>query len=637
MIASIVPVKRLPRDVCVFDYLVPKELEGTIKPGQLVEIEFRKTKEFGIVLSTSHTQTPTYAYKPLQSIIHEFSLIPPEIQKLLQELALIYGMSLATLYKTSILPLQKRKLTKLSLTPLTNSQIKKSTQDSYFFYSTEAEHAVLFSKLARVKTALVLVPEVNKIALVAEHIRKYSSADIVVWHSELGQKEKYELWLKIRNNTQHLVILGTRSALMLPFPHLDLIIVDYEHSDQYKNYDQQPRFHSKDVISLLSQIYQVPCVYASFSPSFDFYYKIVKKNISTLIGNGAPYTQGLFFTSSTQNTGVRIVEHTIQKEHHMLSIATEDALIEIGKNATEDAVVLVQRKGYATMVVCKDCGHIELSTNSHLPMIYREDTKLMHAPYDHETRPLPLSCGSCGSTVFRLQGIGTEKVAAYISHIFKKAKITVPVFRIDDNAEIATFQNLLSSGGRVLVGTEKVLPYIQHERTRLYVLLDLDHYLMIPEYTVLEHVVHLIDELNFHRNTDSELLIETTDADKHIFKLFHERDRVYRTELSIRQKLGYPPYQNMIKYTLSSFHKAAARKGAIQFRLSLAHTLTSAHIPATVSEIYETHPNYDKGKYWYGVLIKTNHNSLAKIIALVHTKLPRECTVDVNPISILSP
>ena len=637
MIASIVPIKRLPRFSSIFDYAIPPDLESIAMPGQLVIIEFRKKKEFGVIVKISEKQNTEYSYKLLDSIVHPTPLFSEKHQQLLHELSVLYAVSLATLYKTSILPLQKRKLKKLELVPDTTTRSTSSFSESYFLYTNQQEHRLLFSDLPKFHTTLVLIPEISKLEETERSLKEHSTAPIVIWRSDLSIKEKYDVWLQIRNNKAPLIILGTRSSVTLPFSRLDHIIMDFEHDEQYKNYDQQPKFHTFDLVRMIGRVYESTIVYASFTPSLERYYSILKEKLPCSIG-ASTYHSGLLFAPEDISGSVRIIEHTSRsQENRICSIAIEDSIMSLARKRTGDAVVLVQRKGYATMIICKDCGHIETSQASGLPMIYREDTRMMYAPYDREVRPLPLVCSSCRSTKLQLQGIGTERVASFFSTLLKKENSLMQVFRIDDNTDTTTFEKLASDTPRLLIGTEKILPYIRHDKTNVYAILDLDRYLAVPEYSALEHVIHLIDEINYYRIPDSELLLETVSSDKNVFKLFSERDRVYRTELSLRQKLGYPPYQSMIKYTISSFSKTSVRTLAQHFRNDLALRLTQLNIPATLSEIYETHPNFDKGKYWYGVVLKTNSSYLKKIAASIHTNLPRECVVDIHPLSVLSP
>ncbi|HRH23069.1 MAG TPA: hypothetical protein PK295_00340 [Candidatus Magasanikbacteria bacterium] len=639
MIATIVPLKRLPRHTSLFDYSIPTELEDTIAQGQLVQIQLRKTLEFGVVISVSAAQNSNYAYKPITAIVHDIPLFPPATQSVLRELSILYATSLATLYKTSSLPIQKRKIKKIALEPHTLVSIPESKfEESYVLYNTAEEEARFFSSLDHVHTTLILVPEVTQIETLKNILQKNNSPEVVIWQSDLSEKDKFNLWLRVRNNIDPIIILGTRSSLALPFTRLDRIIITHEHDEQYKSYDQQPKYHARDVVRLLGTQYQSQCIYTSFSPSFDLYYKIVKEKMPC-IANGSTYSGGLLFeTRKAIHETIHIIEHTPQpRDGRVSSIITEERIVEVATKKSQDIVILVQRKGFATMVVCKNCGHIETSPLTGLPMTYREDTRMMHGTHGDEQRPLPTTCSVCKSTMMLLRGAGTEKIASYFSELFTKEDILIPVFRIDDNTSADTLAKLNDSTPRVIIGTEKIFPHIRPESTGLYVILDLERYLAIPEFQTFEHVVHLLSTFNYLRNTNSQFIIETNSSDKPIFKLFSEPDRIYRTELSLRQKLGYSPYQSVIKYTLSSVHKSGTRTRAEHFREDITRQLTQANIIATVSEIFETHPAYHKGMYWWGVIVKTAPKDVRRVAELLTPYLPTGCVVDLNPISIFSP
>lgn len=638
MIASIVPVKRMPRHSCVFDYFVPESLQHSVRPGQLVRIPFRQTIEFGVVLSISPLADEKIDYKSIESLVYEYPLIQEQTQKLFSTISQLYATSLSTLYKTALLPLQKRKLSKTTLVEQSHNSDKQKFSESYVVYCTEDEHILLFSSLVQAHTSLILVPEVRQIETVKKLISSIGTIEIVIWHSELSPKEKFDLWLKIRNNTEPLIVLGTRSALTLPFPRLDLIVMDYEHDDQYKSYDQQPKIHTRDIVPILGAVYGSKCVYGSFSPSFESYYRIVKEKLLCTTAH-KPYTGGLLFLAPLISPDqIRIIEHIPQaRDTRICSISSEERLVALGHERARDAIILVQRKGFATYVICKDCGNIERSTSTGLPMIFRKDTGRLHDAYGRESRTIPTSCSNCKSTMLILGGIGSEKVASSISELFVREKITMPVFRIDDNTPDSVLRELNKDIPRVLVGTEKVLSYVRKEKTGLYLLLDFDRYLALPEYSAFEHTIHLIDECTYQLPPNSTCIIETTSGEKPLFKVFSEKDRVYRTELSVRQKLLLPPYQSMIKYTLSGITKQIALQSAEKFLSILKKTLTEAGFSATISEIYETHPGFEKGVYWHGILVKVAKKDIVQITTLIHPHLPHGCIVDINPLSSLSP
>ncbi len=637
MIASIVPVKRLPRHSFLFDYKIPTELESKVAVGQLIIIELRKKLEFGIIVALSTEENSSYAYKEITKLVHEVPLIPDSTQKLLVTISKRYGTALSTIYKTTLLPLQKRKLKSIALEPGNKKYVRETMTEEYFLYRDASEYSALFSKINTEHSTLITVPEVQYIQLVKNEIEKKIAMPIIEWHSDMSQKEKFDIWLRIRNNTGPIVVIGTRSALTLPFITLDTIIMDREHDDQYKSYDQQPKIHAKDIVPLLGELHKAHIIYSSFSPSFESYYKISKEQLPCTVGEST-YTGGLLFNSKQSlYKGIRFIEHTpLAKSSKICSLQTEDELLKIGSEGTHDAVVIVQRKGFATSVVCRDCGHIERSEKTGLPMVYQSSTNTLYSSHEGESKPLPLSCPVCGSTIIVLSGIGTEQVESYLIKLFRDNTITTPIIRIDETTPLSPkkFQKTQSA---ILVGTEKALPYIRGKQTALYTILDIDRQLAIPEYTATERALHLVDELCYLSEPESQLILETTSTNKPFFTFASAKDRLYRTELSFRQQLGYPPYKLMVKYTLGSLRPHDARRTAEDFARQILVTLTEHNISASLDGPYETHPRFDKRMYWWGILLKINHSDINLIVRHIHSSLPTSCIVDIHPISILSP
>jgi primosomal protein N' (replication factor Y) len=637
MIARVVPVKRTPRHLSVFDYLVPPELEPVIHIGQLVIVELRKAMEFAVIVELVDQPQADFVYKPLDSLVHPIPLVPPTAHALFSTISSLYAVSLATIYKTSLLPIQKRKLKSLELVPLLAETPVDTPRESYVLYSNETEHNLLYTSIPSEETTLILVPTRDQIETVHTNIRRlHPEHTIIIWHSELSDKEKFSCWVNVRNATTPTIVIGTRSALFLPFLRLDHIIMEHEHDRQYKSYDQQPRYHTRDVVQIAGKLYGASVYYTSFSPSFECYYRIAK-GLLPLASGAKPEPSGLLFSTNPDvRSHVRIVEHIPEPgSTRICASPTEEALLRIGADGTHDAVVFVQRKGYATLVVCKACGHIEVSRETGLPMVFHQDTGTMHSSYTKEVRPLPSVCSACDSSVLLLQGVGDEKVVEYLRALFVSANIAIPIVRVDDTLSSTAPTN---EGPRILVGTERILSHIRPERTGLYVVLDLDRYLAFPEYNAYEQTVHLLQTILYLSTPyQAETIIETTSNDKPIFRLFSERDRVYRTELAIRKKLSIPPYCTVLKYILAHPTAAGARKQAELFQSLITNELTKYGIIATVSEIYETHPFFHHRLYRYGVFIKTDPQNLEALYTKLHAHLPINCTIDVHPLSILSP
>lgn len=638
MIATIVPLRRLPRSFSVCDYLVPDTLRESIAIGQLVHIPLRSTREFGIVVNLSATLDPTFGYKEIESIAHITPLVPAYTMHFLASLALQYAVSLSTLYKTSLLPIQKRKITKISLSPLLQPQIHDtSPSPTYVLYHNEDEYMSILQNISPDNVTLFLVPEVQDIPSV-QTILNTLALPIYVWHSELTIKQKFDTWLAIRNEIHPHIVIGTRSAVTLPFTTLDTIIMDREHSDQYKNYEQQPRYHTKDVVQTLARIHGAALVYADFSPSCESYYHIAKKHFPTTIGT-QPYTDGLVFATqqSTHKQPLRLIEHThTPRTPRICADSTEQTILDKLEQDKSDVAVILERKGYATAVVCKECGHIERSHNTGLPMVYRASTNRLYAPYTKESRPMPTTCDTCTSHMITLSGIGTEQVESYFRDILTTHHIDADIIRIDDHT-VGVDTQKGNKKPTLYIGTTKLLSHTTPTSISLYALLDAGRTLSLPEYTAPARLRHLIDEIEYIRLPTSDFIIETTSLETPFFTSLGQKDRFYRTELNMRQKLGYPPYQTMIKYVCGALRATDALHRATRLSHDISRRLTKHTLPATVSDPYDTHPNFAKRMYWYGILLQADPAHIDAIIQAIHPALPHGCIVDINPISILSP
>src|SRR3989338_10012016 len=292
--AKIIPLTRPPRPLALFDYQVPKKLEKKVRLGGLVTVPWRQSELFGLIFSIDKSvqrqiASQTYAadLKPLTGLVHEEPLVAKSHLDFLYILSQWYGVSLATLAQMSLLPLQKKKLSLLKLSPITHHKPQKlrlqttparqslTLQASaggglrLQIYHSQQSHASALSATIRGPT-LLLVPEIYLIDEIHRLLPLALQGQTVIWHSQLTTKQQFERWLQIRSG-ERTIVLGTRGAVFLPIPNLQTIIIDYEHAENHKHWDQAPRFHVKDVAPLLAAATGATIHPMSYSPSVEGY------------------------------------------------------------------------------------------------------------------------------------------------------------------------------------------------------------------------------------------------------------------------------------------------------------------------------------------------------------------------------
>lgn len=620
----------------VFDYAAPDDFRDKIKAGQLVTIPFRKSIIFGLIQSVNQSLlTATYSLLSIDSIVHIEPLVSKEYLKFLEIMSARHGVSIGAMAKLALPPLQKKKLKNIKLTAqslkLKDENLKQMV---LHFYRTPAKHSSALAKAIRGAT-LILVPQKHLISEILSLIPSGCRKTAIVWHGELTEKERFAAWLKVRcKKSDAKCVIGTRSAAFLPFQRLDTIIIDHEHDENHKNWDSQPRYDARDVAEILAGAHGATLHRMSFSPGFDSY---------TAIYDGAMRVSGLRQPNTDKNLlfpktkeGLPTVCDMREERRSKNFGLFADAALSALQTSRGDMVFLVNRLGFAAVVGCGDCGYRSLCHACREPMAAHAAGKELRCHACGRTEATPLSCPACGSTLVRLRGAGTETVETEVRRQLGDAK-THEIARIDS----ATNGRWRRAEGRIpiiIIGTDMALPHIRWDNTELVVFLDMDHRLAIPEYRARENAWHLVQEIQYRRRPDSKFLIQTFQTEHAIFKSFAEPDRFYRTELSGRKALGYPPYRFFARYLVPGRTTEEAQKSARRLHDELQALLTTACSGAILRPPIETQPESARGRYWQTLTVSLPKTGWQNALARLNEQhIPDDAIVDPNPLSLCSP
>lgn len=621
MIASIIPIRRMPRRMGPFDYTVPTHLEQDIQPGQLVTIPLRKSEVFGLVFSLSQT-SQTKGMRDIINIVHKTPLVDPAYLAFFQKTADLYGVSVGTIAQMSLLPMQKRKLKKIELNPLElrTEPPKTQTVPNIYTYSSEKERALFLKKQIQ-GTTLILLPEIKLLDHVLELLPNTIKERAITWHSELTVKEQFDRWLDIRNKKKTIVI-GTRGACLLPIPNLQTIIIDHESDDNHKHWDQLPRFHTKDLAAVLQVLFPAIHVhYIDSSPSFSSYFQFHKKHAS------GSYTFQDLSSVKIQNMN----DERKGGNFDPLSEQVKESLL----NTKTVAFFLVHRRGYASSIGCKDCGFIITCPSCKLPQVYHKKKKLLLCHYCHTHSQVTQTCPTCKQLTLEPRGMGSEQLEAFITEFLNQATNKFIIHRMDsDNPVPLTID---PGTPTVIIGTKMAIPYIPWKNTELICIPDIDTILHIPEYSATEKAWNEIVQLNYKKDFTADIYLQTHTPEHVLFRSLNEPERVYRTDLNARMAFNFPPYSYIVRYSYGHANVYQAQKTAEHLISSLKKELTGLHNPATISDYYQLHPSYYRGRHWYGFVVKLHKDTWKTDLITLNKYIPQQWKIDPNPNSLLSP
>lgn len=488
------------------------------------------------------------------------------------------------------------------------------------------------------KGAIMLVPEISLTEQTIQRFRSRFQEKIAVLHYRLSQGERNDEWHKIHQGEARIVI-GARSAVFSPVKNLGLIIVDEEHEQSYKQQEETPCYHGRDVAVMRSKMSQSTTILGSATPSLESYYnaKQGKYTLSTLTQRA----------SHASLPNVRIID--MKKEFEKANGFTHfsDPLIAGIKRRQElgeQTILFLNRRGYHTTLMCQSCGkavqcaHCDLALTFHLG-----DNCLACHLCGYRLSPPPSVCPSCRSgTPLKFKGAGTEQIEKAIHAVLPDIR----TIRVDGDTtrHKGSHQKLLRDFGAgkadILIGTQMISKGLHFPSVTLVGVLNSDASLNIPDFRSSETVFQLITQVSGRAGRGvvlGEVIIQTMVPENATIQLAAEQNypKFYDEEIAVRQLFRYPPFSQLAKMTFSGKDARLTERTAQNLRQKLTSMLPPE---------FELHPvapcGYAKVKdhFRFQFLIKGPHlfPLNAAITAIQqHDPLPKsiKVSIDINPSS----
>ena len=624
MIIQIIPAKRMPLSLPFLDYSVPEEDKNKVKIGQLIKIPFRNKEEFGVILDIKGSKTANIKIKPIKEIVFAEPILSKEQLNFLVDVSEFYHVSLGFLLKGNLIPLQVRKLKKLSISSKPDSaplELRRGKPQVYI-HKNEAEKAeIILKKLELSGQSLILVSELTAIKKITDFLPEKILNRTVTITSELGNKEMFAKWLQIWSGEKDIVI-GTRTALFLPWFNLKNIILTDEGNANYKSWDMAPRFHTRDAALFLSKHHGAELSLLSHTLSVESYYFAKNKVYST--------DNNLEIKSLNKTT--EIIDMKSEWRGGNYSLMSVDTLNEFKKTKTGDIVFFLNRRGTASYVGCRDCGNVLKCPNCKLALTYHQDKKLLSCHYCKHSEPMPSVCKNCSGVNVATHGAGTQLAEELIKKVTEKIGNTRPVIRVDSDEN--ELEKLASDEDKIIICTQLAWPYLKWDKIKLFAYLDADAPLFIPEYRIIENLWQQIRDVQYKLPESSAFLIQTGHPEHLVFKSLYDPDLFYREQLAERRVLGYPPYKYMLKLLTGNPKSAIVEKEARDIFAKLLG-LTKGNSGIKLLGPLETAPYYYAGQYWQVILAKIGYENYKQNTKLLLKNIPENWKIDPNPNSLL--
>ncbi|SHI56417.1 replication restart DNA helicase PriA [Cruoricaptor ignavus] len=401
------------------------------------------------------------------------------------------------------------------------------------------------------KTALLLVPEISLTKQISSRLEKKFGSALAYYHSKLSDFEKIEIWKKIRHNDVKLLI-GTRQSLFLPFQNLGLIIVDEEHDASYRPRDVSPNFHARDAALVLADLYRARAILGSATPSVESYYAAQMGKLEYIFlgqrfgGTAEPKVQLIDFKQALDTKAVR-------------GDFSEKLLGALAEKISEkkQSIVLHNRRGFATVVECAQCGYVAYCSNCDVVMAYHKEANEMKCHYCGQRAAKPVQCPKCLSEQLLARGVGVEQIQEKLIKIFPEA--SVERMDVDSMRKKFAYEKLyekISTGeADIIVGTQMITKGLDFANIDLVGIPRADHLLYVQNFRAEERAYQLITQAAGRAGRKSgkgEVLIQTYNPQHSVFRLIMENNysEIYNYFLTERKNYHYPPFTKMIMIEL---------------------------------------------------------------------------------------
>jgi len=415
--------------------------------------------------------------------------------------------------------------------------------------------------LSRDRGALVLVPEIALATPLIDRLRHDLGLEVAMLHSAMSDGERADEWRRIRAGEAR-VVVGTRTAVLSPPEPLGIVVVDEEHDPAYKS-DRTPRYQGRDVAVALGRLAQVPVVLGSATPD------IVSIGLVR-----AGQARHLRLRGRRSGAPVRVEVADLREElaegnRGLLSAPLAAALEGLDTAAGERAILLINRRGAASVVLCRDCGYVQICPECQRPLVFHASVVALRCHHCGASAPVASRCPACRSVRIRYLGGGTERVEQELKVRFPELRVT----RLDRDvverkgAAARVIDDFTAGAADVLVGTSLVAKGLDIPEVVLVGVVSADIALNLPDERAAERTWQLLTQA-VGRAGRGELpgraIVQTYQPEHPAILAVAEGDAegFVEAELTRRRRFGSPPFGRLIKLTVALPDRAAAEEAA---------------------------------------------------------------------------
>ena len=626
-------------------YSIPDNLSALINPGSLIKVELRKKKTYGIVIEVNKTSPVKNTKGILELIEPEF--ISADLLSLLVWTKKYYFTNWGQVLNLSIpqsvypAPIFKKTTSQTQSnvdTIVTNKNRCGTANIIINRFDEKSSKPILLNSLdnheiyldiiqytiANKKSAIILVPE---IILTPKFIARFQESlgdSLYLLHSGLKLTERKRIWHELRSR-DYSVVLGTRSTIFAPVKNLGLIIVDNESDSSYKEQERHFHYNARDIAVKRGQISKALTVLTSSFPSCESFYNAKTDKYELIsIPSTEPKTKDRVLLFDMRHSKDKILSPKLKFE------------IQDANHKNKQIVLFLNRRAYAKVMTCADCGHIPLCPNCAIPLVLHSQNNTLVCNMCKHKQPSFDFCPQCKGSEFTFSGIGTQKLLSEVKQIVPDPDI----LRLDSDVKLPmsdTAHGIRSTvhGNQILITTRLGIRDLDYSKLGLFGVISADTSLYVPDFRAQEKTFQELSKIiqESSINKDCKVIIQTYHPDNYaIYRSVQENYlKFFEQEIDSRNKLSYPPFTRLASINISAPNLENTRKVATKIEKYLSKIKNITVLGPSLIP----HPRKPRVQtYQFLIKIKSNQ-SLANLVPRKDLLSPTfmdngQCDVDIN-------
>ncbi len=444
------------------------------------------------------------------------------------------------------------------------------------------------------KQVLYLVPEIALTTQLTKRLQRVFGNSLLIYHSKFSDNERVDIWKRLLQSSEPCVVIGVRSSVFLPFSSLGLVIVDEEHDPSYKQQDPAPRYNGRNVAMVLAQMHGAKTLLGSATPAIESHYNATTGKYGLV--------QLLTRFDDIELPTVEIIDTKLARKKREMNGTFTGRLLALVRQAVKDgnqAILFQNRRGYAPMVTCKQCGWVPKCENCDVSLTYHKHLRTLSCHYCGFSVTLPDLCPACKQPTIEIVGYGTERIEDDIEELFPESKI----LRMDldttrnKNSYERIIDDFSSRKADILVGTQMVTKGLDFDGVSIVGILNADTMINFPDFRSHERAFCMMEQVAGRagrKARQGQVVIQTSQPDNPVIRFVtaHDYQGFYREELTERERFHYPPFAKIINIYLKHRDDAVLNEMAVRYsnmlRQVFAHRVLGPEAPmvARVQNLY---------------------------------------------------